>query len=1004
VSEVISGVESTILTISTSKAHAERRELLHNYARGAVAATVAIAASVLAGWFFDIEVLKRLRPGLVAMNPMTAMAFVLTAIGLGLSIIKSGKALPWVTLRSIQLCGAAILAIGGLKLAGLLFNFDYGIDQSVFPSKVSLSAQGGATPMAPNTALDFVLIGTALLLLRVRKPQISACASVFALVAGFQALVALLGYLYGVGSLYGIGSFIPMALQTAICFLLVSGGIIACQARRGLLVAVTSDDAGGRMARRLLPAALLVPAVTGWLSLKGQRLDLYQSEFGVALFSVTNMVALGGIICCNALSLFRAEVKRSRAERRLQRAHDQLESRVRERTAELWSANAALKAAQHDLEERVGERTARLVETQSMLHGIVDHASSIIYVKDIDGKFVLVNQQVASFFGVPEAEIVGRTGHDLYPEEIANQFRDNDLIALRAGATTQFEESLTKADGVHTFISSKFPLRDPTGKTCALGCVSTDITAHKRTEEELRASKHEMEIAVEANQLIMDNSKDVIATVDFSGRFLSVSAASREVWGYTPTELAGRHYTRIIYPEDIPKMDAVVTRIMAGETVGDFENRCLREDGSVVYVLWSLSWSQADQKLFVVAHDVSERAEANELLREAEAQANRANRAKSEFLSRMSHELRTPMNAILGFAQLLEMDDLNPQQRDGLNHILRGGRHLLDLINEVLDISRIEAGRLSLSLEPVEISETLKESFDLVQPLAQQRKIRLNGPIGAACHVLGDRQRLKQVLINLISNAIKYNRFSGTVTVTCERREERIRISIADTGLGIPEEKRSQLFIPFERLGAEQSTIEGTGLGLALAKRLVEAMDGSMGLESTLGQGSLFWLELPVTESPVHLAQLAEAPPQTRIDHAAAHTVLYIEDNLSNLHLVERLLDHRPSLNLIGANSGAAGLDMARRHHPDLILLDLNLPDMNGRDVLLHLRGEGSQVPVIVLSADATPGRRTSLKEAGAFDYLTKPLDVKKFFEVLDRAIIEHPFDESMAANKNESR
>jgi PAS domain S-box-containing protein len=938
------------------------------------------------------------------MNPMTAMAFILTAIGLGLSINKLGKALPLVTLRSIQLCGAAIVSIGGLKLAGFLTNFDYGIDRLLFASKVSVSAATAATPMASNTALSFVLIGSALLFLRVNKPRISAWASLFALIAGFQALVAILGYLYGVGSLYGIGSFMPMAPQTAVCFLLVSVGIIACQARRSLLVAVTSDDAGGKMARRLFPAALLVPAVTGWLSLEGQRLGLYQSEFGVALYSVTNIVALGGIICCSALSLFRAEVKRSRAERRLRRAHDELEGRVRERTAELWSANAALKAAQHDLEERVRERTARLVEAQSMLHGIVDHASSIIYVKDIDGKFALINRQVASFFGVSEAEIIGRTGHDFYPEEIANQFRDNDLIALRAGATTQFEESLTKADGVHTFISSKFPLRDITGKTYALGCVSTDITAHKRAEEELRASKRELEIAVEANQLIMDNSKDVIATVDFSGRFLSVSAASKEMWGYEPAELAGRHYTRVIYPEDIPKMDPVVTRIMAGEPVGDFENRCIREDGSLVSVLWSLSWSQADQKLFVVAHDISESAQANELLRQAEAQANRANRAKSEFLSRMSHELRTPMNAILGFAQLLEMDDLSPEQREGLNHILGGGRHLLDLINEVLDISRIEAGRLSLSLEPVEISETLKESFDLVQPLARQREIRLNGPIGCPCHVLGDRQRLKQVLINLISNAIKYNRLSGTVTVTCERREERLRISIADTGFGIPEEKRGQLFIPFERLGAEQSAIEGTGLGLALAKRLVEAMDGSMGVESTPGQGSLFWLELPITESPVHVAQLADAPPELRIDHVSAHTVLYIEDNLSNLRLVERLLERRPSLTLIVANSGAAGLDMARKHHPDLILLDLNLPDMDGRDVMLQLRGQKAEIPVIVLSADATAGQRARLKEAGAFAYLTKPLDVKKFFEVLDRAIIEHPFDELTAANRNEQR
>ncbi|HJP69073.1 MAG TPA: ATP-binding protein [Sphingomicrobium sp.] len=401
--------------------------------------------------------------------------------------------------------------------------------------------------------------------------------------------------------------------------------------------------------------------------------------------------------------------------------------------------------------------------------------------------------------------------------------------------------------------------------------------------------------------------------------------------------------------------------------------------------------------MFVVAHDVSERAEANEVLRRAEAEANRASRAKSEFLSRMSHELRTPMNAILGFAQLLEIDELSDAQRESLEHILRGGRHLLDLINEVLDISRIEAGRMSLSVEPVEVSETLKESFALVQPLARQRDIRLNGPIGCeSAYVSADRQRLKQVFINLISNAVKYNRPNGTVTVTCEPLGQRMRIAIADTGPGIPEEKRQQLFVPFERLGAELSAIEGTGLGLALAKRLVEAMNGTLGMESTVGQGSMFWIELPVTESPVQLAELPEPGLTPEIEHIGEHTVLYIEDNLSNLRLVERLLDRRPTLRLVVANTGAAGLDMVRQYHPQLILLDLNLPDTNGHEVLLQLRAspQTAPIPVVILSADATAGQRTRLMDAGAFAYLTKPLDVKKFFEIVDRAIIEHPFNQ----------
>jgi PAS domain S-box-containing protein len=975
-----------------------RRQPLNKFALCMAVIIATVAVFVLTGWLFDLEIPKRLGRDFVAMNPMSAVCFLLTAAAIALSAIDRRKLPGPTTLPWVVSCAAVVFVIGAVKLAELLMNVDTGIDRLLFPSKLNLPA--AANPMAPNTALNFIFIGTSLFFLRLRNRRVRAFASLFAVVAGFEAFVAILGYLYRIGALYGIGSFIPMAPHTAALFLLAGGAIVALEARRGLGTLLLNNNAGARMARRLFPAALLIPAATSWLSLLGQRFGLYDSEVGLALSSVTNMVALGGVICCGTLSLSRSELKRAAVERRLRRAHAELERRVRERTEELWSANEGLKTARQNLEERVRERTAKLVEAQSMLQGIADHAGSLIYVKDIDGNFVLVNHQMALSFGLAEAEILGRSGHDFYPEETADLFRENDLTALRAGATTEFEERLPKADGPHTYISSKFPLRDVAGKTYALGCVSTDITTLKRTEEQLRARQHDLEVAAEANQLIMAHSRDVIATVDFVGRFVTVSAAAREMWGYPPEELIGRHYTRVLFPEDIPKADAVVTRIMAGEKFADFENRCVRQDGSLVAVLWSLSWSQADETMFVVAHDVSERAEANELLRRAEVEANRANRAKSDFLSRMSHELRTPMNAILGFAQLLQMDDLSEGQRESLEHILRGGRHLLDLINEVLDISRIEAGRMSLSVEPVEVSETLKESFALVQPLAGQREIRLNGPIGCeTAYVSADRQRLKQVFINLISNAVKYNRPNGTVTVTCEPLDNRMRIAIADTGPGIPEDKRQQLFIPFERLGAEQSAVEGTGLGLALAKRLVEAMNGTLGMESTVGQGSVFWIELALTESPVKLAELPDAGASSEIKHIGEHTVLYIEDNLSNLRLVERLLDRRPTLELIVANSGRSGLDMARQHQPQLILLDLNLPDINGHEVLLQLRGwpETASIPVVVLSADATAGRRSRLMEAGALAYLTKPLDVKKFYDVIDRAIIERPFDEANA-------
>jgi signal transduction histidine kinase/ActR/RegA family two-component response regulator len=381
-------------------------------------------------------------------------------------------------------------------------------------------------------------------------------------------------------------------------------------------------------------------------------------------------------------------------------------------------------------------------------------------------------------------------------------------------------------------------------------------------------------------------------------------------------------------------------------------------------------------------------------LREAQADADRANRAKTEFLSRMSHELRTPMNAILGFAQLMEMDSLTPEHRESVEHILKGGRHLLELINEVLDIARVEAGRLTLSPEPVQVSDVVREALELIGPLADRRHLRMHGE-ARTCdwYVIADRQRLKQVLLNLLSNAVKYNREGGTLTVSCEgSRPGRVRLKVNDTGLGISAEEIDRLFVPFERLGAAQTGVEGTGLGLALCKRLIEAMGGALGVKSTVGQGSTFWVDLAQAEDPrEQLKQIEMNAPVPAGLTASTHAgvVLYIEDNLPNLELIQRLLMHRPEVRVLPAMQGGLGLDLAREHRPDLVLLDLHLPDITGEEVLRRLRGasETSHIPVVVISADATPGQIKRLLSAGANAYLTKPLDVKRLFTLLDEIL-----------------
>ena len=400
-----------------------------------------------------------------------------------------------------------------------------------------------------------------------------------------------------------------------------------------------------------------------------------------------------------------------------------------------------------------------------------------------------------------------------------------------------------------------------------------------------------------------------------------------------------------------------------------------------------------DERTHELRAALEERERLEEGQRLAREAAEEANRSKSEFLSRMSHELRTPLNAVLGFAQLLETDDLSKPQHDSVRQILKGGRHLLDLINEVLDITRIETGTFQLSPEPVLANEVIDDVIELTRPLAANSNVQLArgaSTDGSDVHVLADRQRLKQILLNLVANAVKYNRPGGSVIVSCERVEPAgLRLKVHDTGPGIRPEHLDMLFTPFERLGAEHTAVEGTGVGLALSRRLAEAMGGTLDVETALGQGSTFWVQLPVVEGPVERFERFNGTNGAAADHDTEDRrtrVLYIEDNLPNLQLVQRILEGHPGIELVTATQGRVGVELARDQQPALVLLDMHLPDVTGDQVLRQLRDDPatSAIPVVVISADATSGQIKRVLAEGAQAYLTKPVDVSELRRLLD--------------------
>jgi two-component system, sensor histidine kinase and response regulator len=642
----------------------------------------------------------------------------------------------------------------------------------------------------------------------------------------------------------------------------------------------------------------------------------------------------------------------------------------------------------------IANRTAALEASDQRSRQLFDDAPIGMAVVALDNEqFKQVNARFAEMVGYSEQELMTRTPLDItHPGDLAETERLMEEMLHGTERCCVEKRYLRKSGDILCVTRTACIIRDKDGNARDFLIMVEDITERKRAEEAVREGQRKLEAALETNQLIMDNSQDVICTIDENGCFVTINEASETMWGFSPDELIGRRYIELVHSDDRPATEKAATEILETGKVADFVNRYVRKDGSVVSVLWSASWSATKKKLFCVAHDVTQRTRIEAALRDAKEEADRANHAKSEFLSRMSHELRTPLNAILGFGQLLERQNPAAQQRSRVEHIMSAGRHLLNLINEVLDISRIEAGHLQLSVEPVAVEDVLEEALDLMRPLAADRAMQLvvDARLSDDLFVLADRQRLKQVLLNLLTNAVKYTPIRGRIAVSVQHSDPtKTRIVVTDSGAGIATEKLARLFTPFDRLDVEQSGVEGTGLGLALCQRLMHAMAGEIGVESAPGKGSAFWIELPAVESPLKALPRNRKQVVDDVSMAEAGKILYIEDNLSNLTLVEEMLGEQPGIELLTAMRGSLGLELARRHCPDLILLDLHLPDLRGHEVLARLRQDEitRDIPVVVISADATARQIKRLMAAGARSYLTKPLDLGEFFRVIDEVM-----------------
>jgi PAS domain S-box-containing protein len=632
---------------------------------------------------------------------------------------------------------------------------------------------------------------------------------------------------------------------------------------------------------------------------------------------------------------------------------------------------------------------------------LIDATPDGLVVCDQNGTLVLVNAEAERMFGYNHEELSGRPIETLIPEHVRPRHQHHLAGYVAAPRNrpmgSNFDLRGRRKDGSEFPVEiSLSPFTTERGVLIIAGV--RDVTDRRQLERENKRANAYLISAVDAVQ-------DAFTLLDEQDRVIMVNSAARQLLGgATGESIVGRPFEDLlrealasgVFDFSNETRDSLHRRWIAYHQApsGPFEVRT----GTGRY-LRVTDRRTADHGTVMTIADVTDDVQRAEELGHAREQAEAASAAKSEFLSSMSHELRTPLNAILGFAQLLERDRKQPlseRQLERLGYVLQGGEHLLRLIDDVLDLSHIEAGRISLSSEPVDLGDVIAEVVHSLEPMAARAQIRIMAipmPAGTP-RVVADRTRIAQILMNLGSNAIKYGRPDGHVTLRTEVSPRMVRIAVLDDGVGIPDDKRAKIFEPFQRAGQETGPIQGTGIGLTISKRLAELMHGTIGFHSKVGQGSEFWIDLPI-----HRAQPVAVPVAREAVHVVSplatgesrHKVVYVEDNPSNIAFMRDLIADLPSVELLIAPSAEIGLDLIRAHQPRAVIMDINLPGMSGFEAVKRLREwpETRDIPVIGLSAAALAKDTTRARDAGFYRYLTKPVKVDELTRALEE-LLEH--------------
>lgn len=920
------------------------------------ASSVAIIVGMitLLGWAFYLWLPQSLSVFVTPFTPTTSICFALSGISLWILGEKRNGYLR----NFAQISSGAVFLIAVLSLLEYFFNINVGIDQALF--KEPLAYSGTFSPpgrMSPYSAVNFLLIGFVLFYLdsKIVSYRVHQLFIFFTL---FITFFELLAHLYRVGSLaeiFGVvHGYIKAGIPVLLTFLLLEFGVLFARPFKGVAALIASKASGGELARRLIPPALILPIALGYFELTAKGGGYFEPELGIALLITGITVIFVTLILANAASINKMDIKRQHAEYELNRSRTQLQA-------------------------------------------ILDHASSVIYTMDPDGKMLLINKQFEKLFHTTSSEVVGKYLSELFPKEYASKYFENNLIVLQSRSPISVEEKALQSTGVHTYISSKFPLLNEQGIPYAVGGISTDITQIKHIQEMLRISEERVNLALQSADAGIwnwDIEKDAIESDEHMHHLFGLKKSAE-----APGQFEA--IIRLIHPDDRHRVIKEVKLALKKDIDFETEFRVLHRN-KIIRHLSQRGKIYRDQngkavRMTGVCWDITHRKKVEADLRKAKEmaetlaqRADEANRAKSAFLAAMSHEIRTPLNGVIGMTGLLLDTILSPEQRDCTEAIRVSGEALLGVINDILDFSKIESEHMELENTDFDLHCLVQDTIEILAAQTHRKGIAIGAYIEPSVPewLNGDSSRIRQILTNLLSNAAKFTE-KGEISIHVKLLESdpnavKLLFEVTDTGIGITSEMKERLFQPFSQGDLSISRkYGGTGLGLAISKRLVEIMGGEIDVDSSPGIGSRFWFTL----------KLAKAEnPTVNIEYKLSSELenirlLCVDDNAINREIIKRQTETWKMHCDVAINAGEA-IAMLKKavleNKPyELVLADYMMPGMNGFEFIQVMREleDIKNTPVIVLSSFGATFSAEELSKLNIATSLSKPIRPNKLYE-----------------------